>query len=556
MKTNHLFSLAAIALILGACTTSRISNAPFDDAYYSPKNSPKPAEVVVVKPNEPIQQGNVTYYQNQEPETSTPSTEKRNFTSAQQQYINQNNDTLLLSEPDREVAPDYSATGETIEYDDYYDFSYAQRLKRFHNPVYGFSYYDPCYTDLYYYTYDPFYWGSSLSFGLNWNFGPSWGFNWGLGFGYPYYNTWYNPWGYNWYSPYYWGSPYLYGFGSYWMGYNNGYWNGYTNGGGYWGNNWNDNDTFYGRRTSRGSTNVAGSPQPNGSGSDGTNNRRIAAAGGNSSTSVNANPSGGESTPTRPNSSTQRRITESGSTTNSGNERNGQTERVTVNPAAARITASNAQTNEGSETNGNGTVPKGNPRITPSSEMQNQSAQTAQTNDERSNAAQTRYSNQRNAPSPNSGTRYDYSKYSRGTGSTRQDLAKPRLNDNQGSSGRQRTYTPPSYQQPRSSNNYVAPRNQQNNQPSAGNDNNVRTQQRPYSVPQNQSNTRTYTPPTRNNSSTYSTPSQPRSSSSGNSNYTPSRSSGNSSGGGSYTPSRSSGSGSSGSGSSGGGRRR
>lgn len=552
MKTYHFISLAAIVLALGSCTTSRISNAPFDDAYYSPKNAPKPTEVVVVKSNEPIQQGSTTLYQNQEPSANNQVTDKRNFTAAQQQYINQNNDTLLLSEPDRQVSTDYSTEYETVEYDDYYDFSYSQRLRRFHNPIYGFSYYDPFYTDLYYNTYDPFYWGSSLYFGLNWNFGPSWGFNWGLGFGYPYYNSWYSPWGCNWYSPYYWGSPYLYGYGSYWLGYNNGYWNGNNYGGSNWGNNWNDN-SYYGRRTSRGSTNVAGSNNPNNPNNDGFTNRRISASGGNSASETNTQPSGSASNPSRPSTFTQRRITESGTTTNAGTEQNQNPNRVTVNPAATRIAASNTEATEGNEASGTTNPQTPNPRVTASGNAQNQSAQGS---DDRANAAQARYSNQRANPSSGSGTRYDYSKYSRGNGTTRQDLAKPRTTETQGSTGRQRTYTPPSYSQPRSSNNYTAPRNQQNSQPTNREANNVRTQQRPYSVPQNQSNSRSYTPPTRSSNSSYNPPSQTRSSSSGSSNYTPSRSSGSSSGGGSYTPSRSSGGSSSGSSSGGGGRRR
>ena len=48
---------------------------------------------------------------------------------------------------------DYDYEYERDEYDYYndYDFYYTSRIRRFHRPVYGFSYYDPVYTDSYYY---------------------------------------------------------------------------------------------------------------------------------------------------------------------------------------------------------------------------------------------------------------------------------------------------------------------------------------------------------------------------------------------------------------------
>eukprot|EP00825_Cyclidium_porcatum_P023126 TRINITY_DN2542_c0_g1_i2.p1 TRINITY_DN2542_c0_g1~~TRINITY_DN2542_c0_g1_i2.p1 ORF type:complete len:227 (-),score=5.54 TRINITY_DN2542_c0_g1_i2:668-1348(-) len=90
---------------------------------------------------------------------------------------------------------------------DDYDYYYASRIRRFHQPYLGFNYYSPFYTD--YYWYDPFYFGSSIYWG------PSFGFGIGLGFGW---DPWCSGWGYG--GGYYAG----YGYGGYYGG---GYYGGY-----------------------------------------------------------------------------------------------------------------------------------------------------------------------------------------------------------------------------------------------------------------------------------------------------------------------------------------
>ena len=79
-----------------------------------------------------------------------------------------------------------------IDYDedDYYDYAYSARIRRFHSPVIYYDYYADYYTNMYWYTYDPFYWGTSIYLGYSW---------W-----YPtYYSRWYDPFYWSWYSPYY-----------------------------------------------------------------------------------------------------------------------------------------------------------------------------------------------------------------------------------------------------------------------------------------------------------------------------------------------------------------
>lgn len=106
--------------------------------------------------------------------------------------------------------------------DDYYDYSYSARVKRFYDPVNGYGYYDPYYTNSYYYDYNPASWGVSIYLGYNW-WAPSYayyapfsygGFGISFGWGYPYYGY-----GYGGY-PYY---GYGYGYPYYGYGYGCGY---------------------------------------------------------------------------------------------------------------------------------------------------------------------------------------------------------------------------------------------------------------------------------------------------------------------------------------------
>ena len=76
--------------------------------------------------------------------------------------------------------------------DNYYDFTYSSRIRRFHNPImYNYGFYSGFYTDYHWYNPDPFYWGSSIYSGYNWN-SPYYSFS-------PYYNY-YSPFHYDYYS--------------------------------------------------------------------------------------------------------------------------------------------------------------------------------------------------------------------------------------------------------------------------------------------------------------------------------------------------------------------
>lgn len=119
--------------------------------------------------------------------------------------------------------------------DDYYDYQYASRIRRFNQPVYGVGYYDNYYTNYYWYNGNPAMYGTSIYTSYNYWGNPGYGYGcnsgwpssyFGISYGWGYPNY-----GYNNYNPYWgWGNGYS---NAYWQGYYNGYNNGYANG--YWG---------------------------------------------------------------------------------------------------------------------------------------------------------------------------------------------------------------------------------------------------------------------------------------------------------------------------------
>jgi hypothetical protein len=201
---------------------------------------------------------------------------------AQEQADKRYNDSLALAkkaEKDKEESNPYYKDRE-FKYDDYYDYEYATRVKRFNNQIYGLSYYDNYYTNSYWYSQNPYNYGISVYNGYSWwgptyntysyspsiHFYSSWGWNSFPGYGYGGYNPYmagymngynqgfsngYYGYGYPYGSPFGYGYPY----GSY--GYMNPYGYGFGNGSN-WGyyNSYDGNSGFYyGFRSSHGGGN-------------------------------------------------------------------------------------------------------------------------------------------------------------------------------------------------------------------------------------------------------------------------------------------------------------
>ncbi|MBN1338088.1 MAG: hypothetical protein JXA03_02130 [Bacteroidales bacterium] len=248
MKTK-LVKISIIALLAAGCS-STMYTANFDDVYYSPDEN---AAV-----NDNVQSGlesaSPDYY------TIAPESESgsNNNEYSSGEYVEYNAEEPYYSDTETWQDPEGNTyvTNNYYGSDDYYDYSYASRIKRFHDPYYGFGYYSPCYTNQYWYNYDPWYWGTSIYMGYPfWSpsmyFGFSYNWGWGsagIGWGWPYYSSWHYPY-YGMYSPYY-------GYGSYWHGYHDGYWAGYYGNSSYYNSyDYYSGYYYYGHRPSRGGSN-------------------------------------------------------------------------------------------------------------------------------------------------------------------------------------------------------------------------------------------------------------------------------------------------------------
>lgn len=242
-----LYTLGFISvLLLSACTTTYNTHVYPDDVYYSSRNNePSSNEIIMEEPS------NV----NPEPDYSTSEI-----------IEDENGDTYVTNNY-------YEGDNYRFYNEDDNDYYYTSRIRRFHRPYSGFSYWGSCYTDYYWYTYNPSYYGVSIyvGWGQPWYSRP---YYWHR----PYYSHcgWYHPYySYNYYSPYYpsyyysynpysWGyNPYGWGYNPYGWGYNpyygyGGYYSGYS-GHGYYGHGNNDygysstydpTDYYYGHRGS------------------------------------------------------------------------------------------------------------------------------------------------------------------------------------------------------------------------------------------------------------------------------------------------------------------
>lgn len=209
MKTKFLLSTVSLVVLMSACKLE--SNVYYDDVYTSSND-----RQYIVEYQEPEVE-EVVYH---EPVLTHSSSET---------YYDENGNTYVTN---------------NYYYDDYYDYAYAARIRRFHSDVPCWSYYDPYYTNMYWYDRCPSSFGVSIYLGYNWCWPsiyvrPYWnscgycscGFSFAWGWNGCHCGGWYGPgWAYN----------------SYWNGYHNGYRNGYNDGyyAGYYHNNYDRNRSY------------------------------------------------------------------------------------------------------------------------------------------------------------------------------------------------------------------------------------------------------------------------------------------------------------------------
>lgn len=264
MKKLVVISSIALA-VLSSCATQKMGTSSYNDDVYA---NPKEDRI----------------------EEARLAAEKKQKQDAIDKRYNDSIAAVKKAQKDKDDAnPNYK--DREFKYDDYYDYEYATRVKRFNNNINGLSYYDNYYTNSYWYNQNPYNYGVSVYNGYSWwgsnynnySYNPSVNFynSWGWGYGNQFnscYNG-YNPYmsaysqGYNngfnngMYGNYYgYGNPYGYGngfgFGNYYgygnYGYNPygyGYNNPYYNGWGYY-NSYDNNSSYtYGPRTAHGGGN-------------------------------------------------------------------------------------------------------------------------------------------------------------------------------------------------------------------------------------------------------------------------------------------------------------
>ena len=225
MKTAmHLLVAAALVVGYSSCKSFKdlSKQKDGDDVYFSMKDAKKERAAEKKKKEED---------------------EKKAAEETQKKQAEENNAKAMATSP----GSDYY--NQPFDYDDYYDYEYAARLRRFDHPCSG-NYYDNYYTNAYFYNGNPMYYGTSVynsysfwgpsayaysycpSAYYYYNSGWAWGTGMYYGSPYGYYDPWMNSgWGYD---------PFV----NYYPGWNTGYYgypygcgNGYNGwGGGYGGN--------------------------------------------------------------------------------------------------------------------------------------------------------------------------------------------------------------------------------------------------------------------------------------------------------------------------------
>lgn len=260
MKTYlSIFTMSSILLMSCSSYTINTHSSTQDDLYFSKSDADNKPEVVY-NPEVQVQdmsKANTSSYTEENIQNSNANYQNYNSNNSQGNTTNQNPNYSTQQVSPNEQESYVDENGRTIVnnyYGDVYDDGdsyYSTRIRRFHRPYTGFTYYSPAYCGFYA---DPF-WGSGWNIGIGYSYGwgSNWAFNYGFNYGFgfdPFFDPWFSPW----YNP--WMSPY-YGFGgwnSYAWGYRNGYWDG-RNDNGYWNGGWGgrkNTTVLNGPRPSRG----------------------------------------------------------------------------------------------------------------------------------------------------------------------------------------------------------------------------------------------------------------------------------------------------------------
>ena len=193
MRTLVTVIATLAAASLSSCSSSQqTANAYTDDVYYS-AGTPKAETPATVN--------------------NTPAAGQSDYASNEQGPATSSDENRFDYQSDGSSASQSGNTYVTNNYyndDDYYDYAYTARIRRFYRPMWGYGYYDSYYTNSYWYDYNPYNWGVSIYCGYNW---------WAPSFWYAPTFTYFS-WGYNPYN-YWWSYPSYGYYPSYYYGWNN-----------------------------------------------------------------------------------------------------------------------------------------------------------------------------------------------------------------------------------------------------------------------------------------------------------------------------------------------
>ena len=202
--------VTSVFVVLSALTACTVQNQgqSYDEVYYSPND-----KAAIVESGSPaIRKSTKQVVVKTDSSNIVGSYVGRN-SSNPGGFITKSDSGAIITDPNN------------FNYDAYYDYSYASRIRRFQYSPFN-DYYNDYYTNRYWYDYNPGYWGSSIY--SNWGMGMGMSYymspfsmSWGMHSPFsPFYNPFYDPF----YDPYGYYSPF--GYNSFGMGYNMGYYDG------------------------------------------------------------------------------------------------------------------------------------------------------------------------------------------------------------------------------------------------------------------------------------------------------------------------------------------
>ena len=223
-----------------------------DDVYYDPS---KDTRYLPSQYDHPVQETNTKEEVLTPSNTNSDKTDGYSDNKALQYDPIGNSNTYQYKDGNSYITNNYF-----LDDEDYYDFFFTSRIRRYYRPTYGLSFWDPFYTNYYFYDWNPWSWGTSIyqcnpyqGWGNRWNNG--WN---NFGFGNSFWNDWncmsngWNNWGYwnngwcgnnSFYYPYY-GPVNNFYYGNNWNnGWYNAYWQGYRDG--YQNNGWGGYPSWY-----------------------------------------------------------------------------------------------------------------------------------------------------------------------------------------------------------------------------------------------------------------------------------------------------------------------